>query len=339
MPGETEETLKRFNRPVTGPSRSGVPPGETGGPGTTGSNEQPWIGPSQSAAEYYAPGGQGTTNLNISNPNYPNYVGPPPNDGEGGNGGGNITGSGATGGDDITRSSFFTPSLDLIDGGPKFGFDNFMLWNKMQDEATANQHTPQYTQNLITNEPAEVNLMPTIPTDNTGWDLNPLPGQGGSGIGYQGDNFSFGLDVDPNINLGNMSINPSATANLKLTFNEGGPVGEPEIDQSGIASLYPAQLFSLEEQPREPFGATRENVGEQLEAWRNAPHHVDPPNIGFMGEQVPAPLFDRAMKYLDSLPPSERAVIEEMFRENIMRKRMEEAQQMQELQSVPTLDV
>ena len=45
------------------------------------------------------------------------------------------------------------------------------------------------------------------------------------------------------------------------------------------------------------------------------------------------------MKYLDSLPPSERAVIEEMFRENIMRKRMEEAQQMQESQSVPTLDV
>ena len=58
-----------------------------------------------------------------------------------------------------------------------------------------------------------------------------------------------------------------------------------------------------------------------------------------MGEQVPAPLFDRAMKYLESLPPSERAVIEEMFRENIMRKRMEEAQQMQESQSVPTLDV
>ena len=38
MPGETEETLKRLNRPVTGPSRSGVPPGETGGPGNPRGN-------------------------------------------------------------------------------------------------------------------------------------------------------------------------------------------------------------------------------------------------------------------------------------------------------------
>ena len=117
-----------------------------------------------------------------------------------------------------------------------------------------------------------------------------------------------------------------------FAYDEGGPVGEPEIDQSGIASLYPV------EKPRKSFGATRENVGEQLEAFRNAPHHVDPPNIGFMGEQIPAPLFDRAMKYLDRLPPSERAVIEEMFRKNIMRKRMQEAEQMQESQSIPTLD-
>ena len=307
-----------------------IPSGTT--TGTTGGQANPHTDTGFSGGQHLA---SGAINPGYTPPGPGSHPGPaggpPPQDDDPLN----VTGSGATGGDDTTGSAYFAPNYDLIGGGPKFGFDNYANWLMLQNEATADQFTPQYTQNLIANEPAEANLMPTIPTDNTGWDLNPLPGQGDSGIGYQGDNFSFGLNVDPNLNLGNMSINPTATADFKYSFDEGGPVGGPEIDQSGIASLYP----EMAESPREPFGATRENVGEQLEAWRNAPHHVDPPNIGFMGEQVPAPLFDRAMKYLDSLPPSERAVIEEMFRKNIMRKRMEEAQQMQESQSVPTLDV
>jgi hypothetical protein len=74
-----EDAIRRRGQTnvVTGPSQSGAPPGETGGPGTTGSNEQQWISTPQSAEQYYAPGGQGTTNQNISNPAYPNYVGPP----------------------------------------------------------------------------------------------------------------------------------------------------------------------------------------------------------------------------------------------------------------------
>tara|TARA_R100000655_G_scaffold35217_4_gene68530 strand:- start:807 stop:1787 length:981 start_codon:yes stop_codon:yes gene_type:complete len=253
----------------------------------------------------------------------------------------NTTGSGATGGEDKLSSSanFFGVGLnDPFGLDPKFGIDNYYKYLMDQQEATGNQFLPDYTKNLITNEPAEANLMPNIPNvPNTGFDLNPLPGVlggGEPGIGYKGDNFSFGLDIDPNLNLGNMSINPTATANFQYSFDKGGPVGGPEIDQSGIASLYP----EMSEKPRKSFGATRENVGEQLEAFRNAPVHVDPPNIGFMGEKIPAPLFDRAMKYLESLPPSERAVIEEMFRENIMKKRMQEIEEMQQSQSIPTLD-
>tara|TARA_Y100001938_G_C7860675_1_gene315426 strand:- start:114 stop:635 length:522 start_codon:yes stop_codon:yes gene_type:complete len=163
---------------------------------------------------------------------------------------------------------------------------------------------------------------------------------------------------------------------FKQPFQEGGPVNEPEIDQSGIALLYPAtderKFFKDERESDEPiienapyvpgyqsgdntqsnlneidrihkeifgttdkryggFGATRENVGEQLEAFRNAPVHVDPPNIGFFGEKIPAPLFDRAMKYLDSLPPSERVVIEEMIRKNIMKKRQQQLNDINEV--------
>ena len=88
-----------------------------------------------------------------------------------------------------------------------------------------------------------------------------------------------------------------------------------------------------------PFGATRENVAEQLEAYRNAPVHVDPPNIGFFGEQIPAPLVDRAMKYLEGLEPSERAVVEEMIRGTIQQKQMQEMQEAEDMMksAIPTM--
>jgi hypothetical protein len=328
-----------FGAPKPAPTQSmgavgGAPIPSGAKTGTTGGQANPHTDTGFSGGEFLASG--------AINPGYtppgpgsnPGAVGgPPPNNINIDDLVVNTTGSGATGGED-TRN-YFTPQLDAFGLQPSFGIDNYYKYLMDQQEATGNQFIPNYTKNLITNEPAEVNLMPNVP--KTGFDFNPLPGVlggGEPGIGYKGDNFSFNLDVDPNINLGNMSADPSASAMFKYSFDEGGPVGEPEIDQSGIASLYP----EMSERPSKPFGATRENVGEQLEAFRNAPVHVDPPNIGFMGEQVPAPLFDKAMKYLESLPPSERAVIEEMFRENIMKKRMQEAEQMQQSQSIPTLD-
>jgi hypothetical protein len=314
-----------------------VQPGPPGsGPGSQGNvNTNPvddWIGSAQDTSVYYGnlPQSQGNINVNVSNPLGGNYQGSPPPVTSPDDNTINITGSGATGGDDTIKSSaYFTPQTNAFGFKPSFGIDNYYKYLMEQQDATGGKFVPNYTETLLANEPAESDFTPVQPK---GFDFNPLPGQGEPGIGYQGDNFSFGLNVDPNLNLGNMSINPTATANFQYSFDKGGPVGEPEIDQSGIASLYPT------EKPRKPFGATRENVGEQLEAFRNAPVHVDPPNIGFMGEKVPAPLFDRAMKYLESLPPSERAVIEEMFRENIMKKRMQEAEQMQQSQSVPVLD-
>tara|TARA_R100001082_G_scaffold110912_1_gene92353 strand:- start:43 stop:1011 length:969 start_codon:yes stop_codon:yes gene_type:complete len=266
-------------------------------------------------------------------------VAPPPSGGGGGDNLDNIvlntTGSGATGGEDKSGSAYFTSQLDAFDFQPKFGIDNYYQYLMDKEEATGGGFINPYKQNLIANEPAEADFMPS---NQQGFDLNPLPeilGGGDSGIGYKGDNFSFNLDVDPNINLGNMSASPTAKAMFKYSFDEGGPVGEPEIDQSGIASLYP----EMSERPSKPFGATRENVGEQLEAFRNAPVHVDPPNIGFFGEKIPAPLFDKAMKYLESLPPSERAVIEEMIRGTIQQKQMQRMQEAEDMMksSIPTM--
>ena len=357
MPGETDETLKNKGwGKYAGSSSSGVPPGETHGQGTVNTNPaDDWIGSSQDTSVYYGnlPQSQGNVNVNVSNPLGGNYVGPPPppenpmtsddpltsfvvN---------NTTGSGATGGEDKTGSAYFTPNYDLIGGGIKYGVDNFYDFFRLQNEATAGQYTNQYIDKLLANEPAEANLFPNIPKNNTGWkdEFNVDVGDYGKvgltadmGLGYTSPSGDVQIGYDPFKNfIGGQWKYGNAQGGPISKYDEGGPVGGPEIDQSGIASLYP----EMAESPREPFGATRENVGEQLEAWRNAPHHVDPPNIGFMGEQIPAPLFDKAMKYLDSLPPSERAVIEEMFRKNIMRKRMEEAQKMQESQSIPTLDV
>jgi len=280
----------------------------------------------------------------------------------GGNGGGNTTGSGATGGDDTTGSAYYWPTSDLFDNKSLFGINRYYDFLMDQQDATADQFIPNYTTNwkeVEFDSSKEADFTRTIPKDNTGfnWDWkNPnklsYTTEGGSTITGEA-----GLN---NFNL--MYTKP-------LPFQEGGPVGGPEIDQSGIASLYPsdsrnphvdddelsgawgrrpggiaslprALLDMLRKTENKPFGATRENVGEQLEAWRNAPHHVDPPNIGFMGEQIPAPLFDKAMKYLDSLPPSERAVIEEMLHRGFQQKRRLDVEKaIEEMQSaIPTLD-
>jgi len=322
MADARERYIAKSNTPAIGSYGGGEDFGSPFGgdqgqpPGTTNEASVPYGGSTPTVAPPPSGGGGGDDNLD-------NIVL-------------NTTGSGATGGEDKSGSAYFTPQLDAFDFQPKFGIDNFYQYLMDQEEATGGGFINPYKQNLIANEPAEADFMPDVP--KTGFDLNPLPeilGGGDSGIGYTGDNFSFNLDVDPNINLGNMSASPTAKAMFKYSFDEGGPVGEPEIDQSGIASLYP----EMSERPSKPFGATRENVGEQLEAFRNAPVHVDPPNIGFFGEKIPAPLFDKAMKYLESLPPSERAVIEEMIRGTIQQKQMQRMQEAEDMMksSIPTM--
>jgi hypothetical protein len=260
------------------------------------------------------------------------------------------TGSGASGGESAPLYGIGLDSFRDITGSNigRKGMDNIF---SLMEDAPATGYNDYYN-NLKLGDSANV---------NTGFDINPigldLPVLGekkGQGVGYYGKNFSatmpdfnqlqFQKNVGPGTvtgtyDDGGYGINYSmplgnAQGGPISKYDEGGPVGGPEIDQSGIASLYP----EMSERPSKPFGATRENVGEQLEAFRNAPHHVDPPNIGFFGEKIPAPLFDRAMKYLDSLPPSERAVVEEMIQRSIFEKRKQEMLEMQDkMEAEPTM--
>lgn len=252
----------------------------------------------------------------------------------------NTTGSGATGGEDKSGSAYFTPQLDAFNFQPKFGIDNYYQYLMDQEEATGGGFINPYKQNLIANEPAEADFTPSSQQGFNYSITNP------NKLSYT---TAGGGTFTGQVGLDNLSLM------FKQPFQEGGPVGEPEIDQSGIASLYPEMsntvnieraqqdieklISEMSERPSKPFGATRENVGEQLEAFRNAPVHVDPPNIGFFGEKIPAPLFDKAMKYLESLPPSERAVIEEMIRGTIQQKQMQRMQEAEDMMknTIPTM--
>ena len=125
---------------------------------------------------------------------------------------------------------------------------------------------------------------------------------------------------------------------------EGGPVDSPDKEQNKEMGDRQLGETGAQQKPMSPppmpksFGATRDNPMDQLEAFRNAPVHVDPPNIGFFGEMIPAPLFDRAMKYLDSLPPSERTLMEEMIQRGIFQKRQQEMLEMQDkMEAQPTM--
>ena len=125
---------------------------------------------------------------------------------------------------------------------------------------------------------------------------------------------------------------------------KGGPVDSPDREQNKEMGDRQLGETGAQQKPMSPppmpksFGATREDPLDQLEAFRNAPVHVDPPNIGFFGEMIPAPLFDRAMKYLDSLPPSERTLMEEMIQRGIFQKRQQEMLEMQDkMEAQPTM--
>ena len=424
--------LKTKNAPPT----SGIGPAGMGGAAF-----QPTSNPS-GAGFTTPPPDTGGGGGNDNNDNIDNIVTAPPSE----------TGSGASGGQSYNPFVVDLNTFGNITGSNigQSGMDN--VFNLMEDDPAGGFNA--YYSNLKKGESPNVNTgfnIDSLSGPKTGLDLNPI-----GGIGYTGDNFSFGLDVDPNLNLQNMTMNPELDAQFELKFNEGGPV----IDQSGIMSIYdyagggsvvdpsdfrtiikileagenpdeymadggpakkkggildalkkflnkldpnnfmpypfgpmdknedgtpmtppqapPPELRDIpptmeaaeggpvdspdkeqnkemgdrqlgetgaQQKPMSPppmpksFGATRENVADQLEAYRNAPVHVDPPNIGFFGEQIPAPLFDRAMKYLEGLEPSERAVVEEMIRGTIQQKQMQQMQEAEDMMksAIPTM--
>ena len=357
MPGETEETRKRFNPPVSRPSPSGaltVPPGETGGQGTVGAKEVQWKSTPQSSEEYYATGGQGQTNLNISNPDYPNYVGPNIIGGDGGD-----TGSGSTGGDS-----------GYIRGGganPKpLTLDQIRLFNYITDAnldildtrgGIGNMRTksidglgitdPQQREDLYNLQKKNINTKPTIQIDSTPklntetttedstWSPNldmwggTVDLQKGAMTYTSGDNSYLPsgtqLSTGPTFQGGNLGWR----AGVSVPFQQGGPVGLMSLPQ-GYANG--GEVIEGEDTMEEltPFGGTRERVIDQVEAFDNAPHHIEEPMIGMWGEKIPLTTARRVQKYMEGMDPVKRGLIEEMmqmFQMKRMRDKMQDQQQ------------
>ena len=84
------------------------------------------------------------------------------------------------------------------------------------------------------------------------------------------------------------------------------------------------------EEESTPFGGTRERVIDQVEAFDNAPHHIEEPMIGMYGEKIPLTTARRVQKYMEGLDPVKRGLIEEMMQmfsmKNMMRKQQEQDQ-------------
>jgi len=342
-----EEAILRRGQgtPVSRPSPSGapsVPPGERGGQGTTGANEVQWISTPQSSEDYYAPGGQGQTNLNISNPVYPNYVGPPAVD---------------TGGDtldDLILNQDDQGATGQNWYGNHFGFGDSPLDYLLKQGVDIGDMLEHGEAKNI--DPAEVwrNKMEALAAEESGPYADFLKGE----AGYN-DMFGTGVNLDAKINpFGTSSIN------AVLPFQEGGlaSLANPHVDpredvippmmsegefffrrgrgggRSGRPDPYGTHgMYEPKISP--PFGATRENELEQLEAWGNAPHHVDPPNIGFKGEKIPAPLYNRIMKYLEGVSPAERTLLDELINREGLKNFKEKFFNMRDQKNIQPIEI
>ena len=81
---------------------------------------------------------------------------------------------------------------------------------------------------------------------------------------------------------------------------------------------------------KKPFGGTRENIMDHIEAFDNAPHHMEEPMVGMYGERVPLTLARRVQKYMEGLDPVKRNMIQETLNMFQMKKRMEEMEELNE---------
>ena len=79
-----------------------------------------------------------------------------------------------------------------------------------------------------------------------------------------------------------------------------------------------------------PFGGTRERVIDQVEAFDNAPHHIEEPMIGMWGEKVPLSIARRVQGYMEGLDPVKRNLIQEMMQMFRMKKMQEKQQDQQQ---------
>ena len=79
-----------------------------------------------------------------------------------------------------------------------------------------------------------------------------------------------------------------------------------------------------------PFGGTRENVMDQIEAFDNAPVHMEEPMVGMYGEKVPLTIARKVQNYMEGLDPVKRDMIQEMMNMFQVKKQQEKMQQMEE---------
>jgi hypothetical protein len=131
--------------------------------------------------------------------------------------------------------------------------------------------------------------------------------------------------VRPTINSGNLGFN----AGLTIPFAQGGPVGLMSLPQ-GYANG--GEVIEGEDTMEEltPFGGTRERVMDQVEAFDNAPMHIEEPMIGMYGEKVPLSIARRVQGYMEGLDPVKRNLIQEMMEMFRMKKMMGEQQDQQQ---------
>jgi len=114
-------------------------------------------------------------------------------------------------------------------------------------------------------------------------------------------------------------------------YENGGPVSEEEsYIEDYLKSLQQPQTQPPTPEEYKPFGGTRERVMDQVEAFDNAPHHIEEPMIGMWGEQIPLTTARRVQGYMEGLDPVKRGLIEEMMQMFHMKNMMEKHQEQQE---------
>tara|TARA_R110002110_G_scaffold253581_1_gene469401 strand:- start:33 stop:1163 length:1131 start_codon:yes stop_codon:yes gene_type:complete len=343
----------------TQPGPPGSGPGSQGNVNTNPAND--WIGNSQNTNVYYGnlPQSQGNTNVNVSNPSGGNYQGPPVTPGgDGGNGAGTDTGSGSSGGSGSGAAGSGMSGTELaalanaITGSNILGGGITKLTDLSQDTLSqSDAQTQQNLDNLDTVNPSE-NWRDKFQllggNDSTGWQYNITdPGK----LGYNiNDNMGITANVDPFKGTGNLGFN--------MSFADGGPVGLMSLPQGYAAGgeVDPSdwrviqQIIAAGGNPEDyvyanggevveesetleeykPFGGTRERVIDQVEAFDNAPHHIEEPMIGMYGEKVPLSIARRVQKYMEGLDPVKRGLIQEtldMFQNKKMHEKMQKMEE------------
>ena len=106
-------------------------------------------------------------------------------------------------------------------------------------------------------------------------------------------------------------------------YENGGEVHNPYMGPQ-------AQSRPPTPEEEKPFGGTRENIMDHIEAFDNAPHHMEEPMVGMYGERVPLTLARRVQKYMEGLDPVKRDMIQETLNMFQMKKRMEEMEELNE---------